>query len=114
MTRSAAIHLPDRLKHQWWAPGTFAAGRHLFHLTVADEDVEVEADGVGMHAQRVRDRQDAHRIRRRPQQPQHLPTAPGGFSDRLDLVTLLEVWLENLIIDYVPLGCPVSRALAIG
>jgi len=53
----------------------------LFYLAVADQAVEVEADGVGMYAEHIGDRDNAHRIRRRSQCPQHLPTATCGFPD---------------------------------
>jgi hypothetical protein len=79
--RPTAIHLPDRLEHQRRPARPFAARLDLFHLTVTDQAVEVKADGVGMHAQHIGDRDDAHRIRRRSQYPQHLPAATYRFPD---------------------------------
>ena len=83
--RSAAVHLPDRAEHQRWTPRPFTARLDLFHLAVADQAVEVEADGVGMHAQHIGDRDDGQRIAGCSQYPQHLPAATGGFPDRRDM-----------------------------
>jgi hypothetical protein len=77
--RSAAVHLPDRGEHQRRAPRASAVRFNMLHLAVADEGVQMEADGVGMHAQLVGDRDDAHRSRRGFQYPQHVMTATGGF-----------------------------------
>ena len=79
MARSARIHLPDRTKHQRRAPRPFEVRLDTLHPAVADQGVQMEADGVGMHTQLVRDRGDAHRTRRRLQYPQHTTTATGGF-----------------------------------
>lgn len=53
-----------------------AAGLDPLHLAISDQVIEVEADGVGMHAQLAGDRGDAHRNPRRTQCPQHRTTAP--------------------------------------
>ena len=82
---SAAIHLPYRPEHQRWAPGTVVCRRHLLPLAIGDKDVEMEAHGVGMHSELLGDRLDAHRSRRRSQQPEHLTAPAGSFSYGDDL-----------------------------
>lgn len=74
--RPSAIRPPDRPKHQRRAPRSAAAGLDPLHLAISDQVIEVEADGVGMHAQLAGDRGDAHRNPRRTQCPQHRTTAP--------------------------------------
>ena len=78
--RPAAVHLPDRAEHQRWTARPLAVRLDLLHLPVADQAVEVEAHGVGMHAQHVGDPDDAHRSRRRAQYPHHTTTAAGLSS----------------------------------
>ena len=84
MPRAAGIHPAGCTEHQRRPARPFAFRLDLFHSARADQDVEMEANGVGMDVEQLGDRDDAHRSVRSPQYPQDVEPASEGMLGRLD------------------------------
>ena len=84
MAWAAGIHPLSRTKQQGRPARTFAVRRDLLHPARAEQSVEVEANGIGVHVEHVGDGGDAHRRIRRFQHPQDVLTATEGLLCWLD------------------------------